>query len=484
MKTYWSAFFLSALLLSSCSQEQFGTAAQKISNPVTSVQTLEQRSCSNLTLINPEVDILYVIDNSSSNWYVPSEVKSAIQNTISSISADFDYRVIGTPLLATSSGNNDYQVLVKNSANFPSALNAKRVNSASEFNFFTGQPIQSSQESGLQRVRDFITAHNTDGLFRQNAYLFIILVSNGRDTTVEQGASWNPQETTLIGNGQNGTMYGDRLNALKQVKSSLNSRQFRLFSLTPSTVGGSSCPSGYLTANKSYVQMSKDLYLDHTPAIDDQGSTNYPDHYNLCSGSVSGVFASVNASIKKIVIPHKYRYWPVTMSATVGLDDATLQVYKENPSSGKVLMNRGSQWRLIANPGNVNTRIEPSPGEPTNAPNVIEFLNGNDIVYPDCISMTSATNTEYFQYIVLTKPAVQNDPQNPIVVKINGVAIPTSAYAYTGYQQFPINIKVAHNGYLETPEQLRSGYMIKIIDSNYYYKSGDNVEVGFKPAPL
>jgi hypothetical protein len=489
MKTYRSAFLLSLLFLfASCGQEQFGTPAQNQTKSENPIQALEQRSCANLTLINPEVDILYVVDNSSSQWFVPNDVKTAIQNTINTISNEFDYRVIGTPLLKTSSGNSDFQVLAKNPSTLPATFNTKKVSASSEFTFFSNT-VQGSQEPGLRRIFEFMTAHSTDGLFRQNAYTFIILFSNGRDTEVE--LSYPYGGTYQASNGTNGTIYADRLQSLKQVRSALNARQFRLFSVTPSSVGGSSCQSGYFTSDLSYVKMSKDLYelppISPNPAPEDQGAKPYPDHYNLCSESVSGIFTSVNSAIKQIVIPHKYQYWPVTFSASTGIDTSTVKVFKSSPTTTPAEMS-DSQWDIILNPKtlngtSVNTRIEPTPGEPTDTKWVIKFTPGNEIVYPSCVTVTSQSNLEYFKSVVITQAATTNDPLNPIVVKVNGVQIPNSAFSYRGLV-YNENIKVSYNGYLDTPEQFRTGYFITITDPQYYYKSGDNVTVGFKPAPL
>lgn len=479
MKMYLSAFLLlSSLLLTGCGKEEFGTAAQDQKTETNPLQVLEQRSCANLTLVNPEVDILYVVDNSTSSFYVPSDIKTGISNTISSVSDDFDYRVIGTPLLQTSGGNGDFQVLAKNPSTLSASFNSKKVNSANDFSFFSqSSSVAGSNEPGLARVRDFLTAHSTDGLFRQNAYLFIILVSNGRDTDVERGQNYNPQETFLVPNSTNGTIYGDRLNSLKQIKLSLNSKQFRLFSVTASA-GTNSCPSGYMTSNKSYVQMSKDLYEHHQPQLTDQKS-GLPDHYNLCGGSVSGLFTSVNASIKKIIIPHTYRYWPITFTASTGVDQNKIKVFRSSPTEPAVEMPRNVAWVAEANPGSLNTRILPTEGEPTTVPNVIKFMPNHEIVYPECVSVVSESNLEYFKYVVSSK---QPQP-GTIVVKVNGRQIPASAIQYAGYQ-FEKNIKVAHNGYLATPEQKRTGYFIEITAPAEYYKSGDNVEVSFIPAAI
>src|SRR3989338_2492121 len=103
MKTYWSTFLSLSLLLvlASCGAEQFGTTPQSQIQPADPLISNNQVSCSNHTLIKPIVDVLYVVDNSTSNFYISSSVKTGIQKTIDGISSKFDYRIIGTPLIAT-----------------------------------------------------------------------------------------------------------------------------------------------------------------------------------------------------------------------------------------------------------------------------------------------------------------------------------------------------------------------------------------------
>ncbi|MBA2403391.1 MAG: hypothetical protein H0V66_01360, partial [Bdellovibrionales bacterium] len=204
MKIYWSAFYSLFLLLAlaGCGAEQFGTTPQSTSNQSNPLQVYQQASCSGHTLIKPAVDILYVVDNSQSNYWISGSVKTGIQNTISSISNQFDYRVIGTPLLETSGGNDDYQILPKDPTSLPGSIPSTKVlTSASQFTFFSnivsGQP-----EAGLRRVQEFIADHQSDGLFRQNAYLFIVLVSNGRDTEVESAQNTGTVQNVSVFNAR------------------------------------------------------------------------------------------------------------------------------------------------------------------------------------------------------------------------------------------------------------------------------------------
>jgi len=468
MKIYWSTF-LSVLLLATlagCGAEQFGTTPQSNSSQANPLQVYQQSSCSGHTLIKPAVDILYVVDNSSSNGWISGSVKSAIQSTIGSISSQFDYRVIGTPLLKTASGDQDYQVLAKESGSLPSTIpTTKILTSASQFSFF--QNIVTGQaEAGLRRVQEFISTHQSDGLFRQGAYLFIVLVSNGRDTEVE---SFDIQN----GNEKIQPQYNQRKTSLINLKSYLHSQQFRLFSVTANTKCNPQ-RTGYWGSPESYGSMSRDLYNSHSFP---PGGTD-PDHYDLCDESnVGSVFASVNSTIQQEVIPHTYKYWPITSTdGTIDTGPGKIKVYKSSPNSPPVELTSG--WSYLANPGNQPTRILPTVGEPTNRAHLIQF-NGsaNYITYPECISISTSANLEYFGYIDIPK----NPLLTSVVIKINGVQVPLSGWSLASGGSQTRNIKVPHNGYPDTPVVMRSGYMLKLT-SSYYYKSGDNVEVYYVPA--
>lgn len=468
MKIYWSAFMSLCLLLAlaGCGAEQFGTTPQSTSSQSNPLQVYQQSSCSGHTLIKPAVDILYVVDNSQSNYWISNDVKSGIQDTISSISSQFDYRVIGTPLLQTSNGNSDYQVLPKDPTSLPGTIPSTKVlTSSSQFSFFSnivsGQP-----EAGLRRVQEFITAHQSDGLFRQGAYLFVVLVSNGRDTEVEYVQNTQTAQYTAVFNA--------RKASLLNLKAYLQSQQLRLFSVTANTKCNP-VRTGYIASPLSYAAMSKALYDSHAGF---PYAGTYPDHYDLCSQTnVSSVFTDVNNSIQQIIVPHTYKYWPITSTdGTIDTQPGKIKVYKSSPNSAPVELTSG--WSYLPNPGNQNTRILPTVGEPTNRAHLIEFSAGNYITYPDCISISTSSNLEYFGYVSIPKvPKLES-----VIIKINGAQVPANGWTYMAAEGLQnINIKVAHNGYPNTPVVMRQGYMLKLT-STYFYKSGDNVEVFYVPA--
>jgi hypothetical protein len=235
--------------------------------------------------------------------------------------------------------------------------------------------------------------------------------------------------------------------------------------------------------------MSQDLYYQPPFPSDQAARTGQglpADSYNLCGGSVSQVFASVNAAIDQITIPHSYKYWPIT--STNGIIDTQpgqIKVYKQQPNGAQVELTSG--WSYFENPnfpGQIETRVDASTGvtiagEPTSARHLIEFTTGNYPTYPDCISVTTLSNLEYFGYVVMPKiPKLES-----VVLKIRGQTIPqstTNGWSYIGQQTR--NIKVSHNGYPDTPVVIQSGYMLQLNGSANYYKSGDAVDLYYVPA--
>ena len=452
--------------MAGCGSEQFGTTPQTTSNQSDPLQVYQQSSCSGHTLVKPAVDILYVVDNSQSNYWISGEVRTGIQNTVASISDQFDYRIIGTPLLKTPEGNQDYQVLAKDPSSLPSSVaSSKILTSSSQFTFFSNV-VEGQLEAGLGRVQEFIA--DQPDLFRKKAYLFIVLVSNGRDTEVE---SVNPNGSGTV---QNTSVFNSRKASLLNLKNAvLESLQLRLFSITANTKCDPVRP-GYWASPLSYGAMSKALYDSHA------GMTYQatPDHYDLCSQSnVSSVFSNVNNSIKQIIVPHTYKYWPITSTdGTIDTQPGKIKVFKSSPNAAPVELTSG--WSYLANPGNQNTRILPTPGEPTNRAHLIQFDSSHYITYPDCVSISTSSNLEYFGYVDIPKiPKLES-----VVIKINGAEVPKTGWSFMATEGLQnINIKVAHDGYPNTPIIMRQGYMFKLT-SEYYYKSGDNIEVFYVPA--
>lgn len=471
MKINWSVFLfpLLALTLLGCGSEQFGTVPKTTSESVDPLSSFAHSSCSTYTLVKPKVDVLYVVDNSSSSYYISNDIKTALRNTVSKLSSEFDFRVIGTPLLETASGNEDYQIMT-NSADLQGIpSDSRRLSTTENFSFFSHAPV-SGVERGISRVQNFLS-HHKNSLLRNSAYLIVVLVSNGRDEDIET-AQLNG-ETIL-----NAQAFTSAFNELVGYKYSQSLMQLRMISVTAKSV----CSSGYKTSLKSYVKMSHELY-QHSNSHDNDLTK---DSYDLCSsGGINSIFTAVNQSIKQVILPHKYRYWPITFAENnemVSIDE--IKVKKIAPNGSAISLKRDLDW-TYEDKGSAQTvliRELPTAGEPIKGRHFIKFTNL--ITYPDCILVTSISRTEYFGYIVLPqKPKIET-----VSVRINGQVIPRSINnGWSDQTSGPStrNIKVPYpSAGDENPPIIRTGFMLKLNGSSNYYQSGDSIEVNYVPAGI
>lgn len=476
MKILWSAFFSLLLLftLVSCGEQQFGIVPKNESTNMDPLAQYMDVSQSTFTPIKPKVDVIYFVDNSGSSYYLPNDIKFSLQQTVNYLSQSFDYRVIGAPLLPQIPGSTDYtdfQVMTNSTDLSGIPGDGRRISSYQQFDFFTKEPI-SGVEKGLRRLVDFVDYHKNN-LLRNNSHLIIVLISNGRDTEVERDD---------LGTGQtsiNQALYDQHLNKLKvNLKNSMNYIQLRLLSLTAL----SQCRAGYWTARKSYVKASQDLYV-HSQATD---NPVFMDSYDLCSSNaISSIFNAINNSIKEVILHHEYKYAPITFAEDNELVSlADLQVKKVSADGTVTNLVRDVNWKYVdkGSKQSVNLRSGPNPipgpGEPHMGRLFVEFLQ--PIVHPEYVVITSVSKMEYFGYVVL--------PQRPrslddVSVRINGAKLPRTALLEIS-DHITRNIKVVKDSnppQPDTPVVIRTGYMIRLAPE-YYYKSGDKVEVSFTPA--
>lgn len=484
MKIQWSVFLSFFLLfaLAGCGGEEFGSTPQTAKSEADTLKNYSHSSCSTYTLIKPKVDVLYVVDNSSSTYYLSSDVKKALSNTVNSLSRDFDFRVIGTPLLATSSNvssaNENYQVMTNSTGDGLAGIptDSRRITSAGSFSFFNNAPV-SGVERGTQRVVEFIN-HHQNGLIRPNSYLIIVLVSNGRDQDLETDQGF--------GNGStepNNSNFIARHASFTNIRNTLNPIQLRFMAVTAQT---HNCKPGYWTSNHSYVRMAKQLYQDSQANDNDSKQ----DAFDLCQAqNITSIFTSINNSIKQVVLKHEYSHWPITFAENnemVDLDE--IRVHKVSSNGTSVELTRGIQWNYDGNPATsvvrtVNTRSGPLPrpgvGEPVTGRHFIAF--NSPIIYPDCVLVTSVSRTEYFDHVVLP----QNPQVNTLALRINGRLIPksdTNGWSYPSAAPQTINIKAPYPTPAdENPPVMRTGFMIKLNGSDNYYKSGDSVQADYIP---
>jgi hypothetical protein len=481
MKIKWSAFYSLFLLttLVGCGSEEFGTVPQSTTEAPNPLTSFSHSSCSQSTLVKPKVDVLYLVDNSPSTVHIPSAIKQGIQNTAATLSTAFDYRVIVTPLLETNSGNNDFQVMTNSSELSGIPSDHRRVQVAGQFKFFNTPPEDvnppkvGEYERGLNRTVSFINAHKNN-LLRNGAHLILVIVSNGRDLEIE---STNENGQVNVDTA----IYNQRRQSLINFKNAqnLNLAQLRLFTVAPKQ---KDCQEGWRAATGSYLAMAKQLYYESGAGDNSQ----YEDNYNLCTSEYSNLFAGINSSIQQQVLKHQYRYWPVTFAETNSdVSIGEMKVFKVSQNGTKTELMTPSSWLYEDKgaPTTVDTRELPTVGEPVSGRHFIKFTNGNLISYPDCVLVQSVSKTEYFGYVVLPQKPVPGS----VAIWVNGISLPSSAWTDESSTVQTKNIKVDHPSGnppgSANPPVVKSGFMLKLKPA-YYYKSGDNLQINYTPAPI
>lgn len=483
-------------LFASCAKEEFATNKGQQNSSSESLSTTTAKLCAQSTLISPQVDVLMLWDNSSSFNVVNSATRASMGKLITSVSENFDYHILSLPLISTN-GNTLYegQLVVKNTTGLSSdALSIVRSKEqvASSLAFTSSG---SSAEPGVDRILQVVQANRANGIFRQNAYTMIVVISNEDDDSCESETpyatcsayDWQSRMQTKINKllCLRGNTYLD-CNAVG-ITNSLNSTMMRMINISPLT----QCATGANKVNYRYRTAAKQLYetpyTNGWPTSNDHISpdvTGAPDSYNLCSISFSNIFDGVNTAIKQTLLRHKYDYWPVA-GATDVFDPDTIRVVR---SDGKILANRKNDpsisngYELITDSaGNaqtvsMNTRYSPTAGEPFTGKMIRLYgSDANDkIVYPDCLTVTfdgvkSTYGYVYLQYGQANVATIQ------VYKSINGgawTAIPQSTS--NGWEYINMQYASALDPTLKVlsmPAGTSSGYFIKLNGSAKFQNS-------------
>lgn len=435
------------LLFSSCAKEEFAANKGKQSSDFSKAGSTTTELYTQSTRISPKVDILMLWDNSSSFNFVTAETKASMTSLITSVSENFDYHILSLPLVPASTTSLYEGVLVARdsssvSGNAVSILKSKDV-AASSLAFTQGV---GSAEKGVDRATDVIVANRANGIFRQEAYTIIVIMSNEDDKGCELATGYAtcaaydkanysaPKKTKLL------CLRGNTsVDCSAAGVSTLNATMMRFINISPLT----SCASGFNKMNTIYRDVAKTLYeapyTNGWPTSNDHLSpdvTGAPDSYNLCSISFSHIFDGVNAAIKQTLIKHKYDYWPVA-GASTALDPDSLRVVR----NGTVLQNRTGEsnpqdgYQYVGNTTH-NTRYYPTAGEPFTGKMIQLFgVEGHDkLVYPDSLVISYSEPKSKLGYIYLSNGTPKVDT---IEVYLNNVKIPassTNGWDYIGLQ--------------------------------------------------
>ena len=465
-------FLLITLLSVSCGEEILTQGTLSEGYTASDLQGFELNTCSQMTFEKPPVDILFVIDNSGSSL-LPSfnNIKQQIRNTVNTISNEFDFHIYVAPLIPLSGDSlTQYQTVVSDPSTLPnqSSVNIVSIENLSLFSTATGN----NDEHGISRALSLINGNRTNGIFRNKANTIIVTISNGDDTeamiSIQGNTYFDPDKYNQL---KNSVM---NLSAdYNTSNGALQAESLRYISL----VAHSSC-NGWKKGT-IYQKMSHDIY-NATGNTDDPGQRDSKD---LCSGNYANLFASINNSIKAVVVGHKYNHWKISNAGPTAIQDDDITVTKVSPSGATQNIPSGAAngFEYIGYKTNQNTRFEPTIGEPKTG--LMIKLNGSARVdYPDCIIAKTRTPTEYFGFLALPR-----EPQaGSIKVIIRGQEYSqssTNGWGYIGYLETK-NIKVpGPTGASITPALNKTGYFVQLF-GDAIFTNGDSIEVYYKPASL
>ena len=445
--------YLGALLLLACGEEKFSAIRNQGSETIRARKTFTQPHCSQYTLVKPAVDFLFLWDNSSSQFYLSQESKTALNNMVTQISNDFDFRILMAPML----GNGQKYYFTNGTISpAPSGMNSVSSELAADTlnNLSTAS---GSTEAGVQKSIDLLRLHSGD-FFRNDAYLIIVVMSNEDDDSWQTGTGTYDQFT---GNSQAKQAYiTARVNDLKSLKSALSTNYLRFVTLTESKAS-------------VYREVSRQI---HTAGnFSSAQSSPSSDNYNIASGNFKHAFDSINNTIQKTLVEHRYDYWPVLGPGSPDIATNEIKVFK----NGTIPVSEDSVngFTYVGEQTNRNTRYHPSPGEPFTG-KMIQLHGTARITYPDCLTVKTVTPKEFFGYIPLAARPVKSSIKLIIDGKIihesksNGWELLVDGNGDPiHYKNKNIQILSPSNDTPKTPGLTKSGYMLKLHGSAIYTNS-------------
>lgn len=488
MKKILSILFMS-LLLASCGEEILTQGTQSTSFKAQDLESFELNTCSQMHFEKPPVDLLFVVDNSGSSL-LPSfqQIKQQIANTVYTLSNDFDYHIYVAPLMPKAGDSiSQYPIVAADQSGFPTqALNFVQMSSLQMFEEASGNNV----EYGFQRAIDLINGNRSNGIFRNNSNLIIVMISNGDDTQAVTTIGGNQviDPTVYDGVRTEFQKYTYQYSQSNYVVNPMNAESLRFISL----VAHSSCTSGWKRGSQ-YISMSQDLYNYGNYTDNNSGK----DTIDLCSGNYASIFNAINSSIQAVVVGHKYDHWKISSASAASIQSDDITVTKVLQSGNKVNIPVGATngFEYIGYKSNQNTRYAimkdlnddgipeeiSSPGEP--ATGLMIKLNGDArLTYPECVIAKTRTPTEYFGFAALPR-----EPQvSTITVTKNGQSYPqntTNGWSYIGWHDVK-NVKVpGPTNVPVTPALNKSGYFLQ-LHGDLILTNGDDIVIHYKPASL
>lgn len=403
-----------AFLIQGCgNKEVFSPNKAGKETSVTSSALSAYQQCTQKTHIKAPVDVLVLVDNSSSTVVFDKDKKDQLARMIKSFALDdnFNYHIMVAPLVGSSSSSmlfaNDTSTLDSSVAN-----TVKPTSQISSINF----PITPGGEYGISRAYDLIQANRSNGIFRSNSHTIVAILTNGNDTEctdvshykcelVDRARFYDSRINKLSCLGHNTSFGSNNCSGIN----SLNAETFRFVSLSIANSNSCSGTSGtfyhYASDGVFKSGLASRSYMDSYPL-----NGIYNDARDFCD-SKADIFSHIRGLIKDVVLKHKYDRWPIASAdANIDLQSIKVKVINANgtirelsnmennpsPTSGfkydKNCVVSGSEL--------CNTRISPTPGEPFTG-HLVKLFGSDQVEFPECLSVEYYAPVEEYAYYYL-----------------------------------------------------------------------------------
>lgn len=481
------------ILMSSCGKDLFSPSRKFDRLDIPDQESFSASSCAQFTIVKPKVDFLFIWDNSTSTYFINDETLKALDNTIDLISSRFDYHAMVAPLIGT--GNQDAFIFSYNSEGLSSGALAMKVDRS-----IASQKVRSlprrpgSFEPGVTRAIDLLRSNIDNGVFRENVYTIVVIMSNTDDLSGNEGTAVVPahlnkyiaekkEELLCLRGGHDENCQGKQLDATQLRFMSIVMHQDHIH-----------CPNvSQGIASTVYRRMSEQIYLapysNNNPNPSDQSNRSTPDSYDICSiQDFSRIFDGINNSIQDQLIKHRYNYWPVATESADPIDPDEISIQKNTGKDFPRLtppVSPGESGFTFENKvKTVNTRYYPTEGEEFSG-YVVELFGEARVQYPECLLVRTKSPKEFYGYVHLdSRPRVDT-----IVLTINGKEVPESESSgwqvvsdSAGSPQYfdskNIMINSPEDFTPKEPGLMKSGYFLK-LSSEYVYGNGSLVEVNY-----
>lgn len=466
-------------LLSCAKKEEFGLEGLEEGEYINASVTYSNEFCPSFDVIRPKVDFLFLWDNSGSANYISPSMISSLQNTITQMSLDFNYRILLAPILPTTPDTKYLMTYDSEGLNSSAISMVIPSDNASRISTFGSLPkVAGSIENGIERAYEIINGNISNGVFRENSYVFTVVISNGNDNSWINAGS--PQEETNYLN----EFRGKFLTNSNSLRNRLNSSSMRFFSLVTYPTTSQSCPGlNTWIPGMTYRKFSHSTYAYNYYNYLDQvsnpapGSPQTDDSFDICSNQYSTMFSQINENIKANLVGHVYNYALVATTTEPAFDPGSIEVEKN--TGVKLYPNTANGFNYVGLQTNQNMKLEPSPGEPRTG-YMIQLLGDGKLTHPECIKIKTTAPADYYGYIV-----TQKEPDlNTVEFKINDQVIPQSnvnGWEFIGFNQSQ-NIKVVSPSNLspQLPAQNRTGYVFKLRGSAVF-TNNDTYNITYKP---